>query len=39
MYTRNKAAGDEERELDRIIRPQSEYAVAENRTWVPLGER
>jgi citrate synthase len=29
----------EQRELDRIIRPQSEYVGAEDRAWVPLGER
>ena len=29
----------EQRGLDRIIRPQSEYVGAEDRAWVPLGER
>ena len=29
----------EQRELDRIIRPQSEYVGAQDRAWVPLGER
>lgn len=29
----------EQRELDRIIRPQSEYVGAEDRAWVPLEER
>lgn len=43
-FTASRVAGwtahcFEQRELDRIIRPQSEYAGAENRAWVPLGER
>lgn len=29
----------EQRELDRIIRPQSTYTGPENRRWVPLEER
>lgn len=29
----------EQREVDRIIRPQSEYVGLENRRWVPLEER
>jgi len=29
----------EQRELDRLIRPQSEYVGAEDRTWAPLEER
>jgi citrate synthase len=29
----------EQRELDRLIRPQSEYVGAEDRTWSPLEER
>jgi citrate synthase len=29
----------EQRELDRLIRPQSEYVGPEGRTWVPLEER
>lgn len=29
----------EQRELDRLIRPQSAYKGAENRVWVPLDER
>ncbi len=29
----------EQRALDRLIRPQSEYVGAEDRAWVPLGER
>lgn len=29
----------EQRELDRLIRPQTEYVGAEDRTWAPLEER
>jgi citrate synthase len=29
----------EQRDLDRLIRPQSEYVGAEDRTWAPLEER
>ena len=29
----------EQRTLDRLIRPQSEYAGSKNRSWVPLEER
>ncbi len=29
----------EQRELDRLIRPQSKYVGAEDRTWAPLEER
>jgi len=29
----------EQRELERLIRPQSEYVGAEDRTWAPLEER
>ena len=29
----------EQRVLDRLIRPQSEYAGSKDRRWVPLGER
>src|SRR5918997_2877637 len=43
-FTASRVAGwtahcFEQRELDRIIRPQSEYVGAEDRAWVPLGER
>src|SRR5919107_4202068 len=29
----------EQQALDRLVRPQSEYVGAEDRAWVPLGER
>ena len=29
----------EQRELDRIIRPESSYTGPENRSWIPLGRR
>jgi citrate synthase len=43
-FTASRVAGwtahcFEQRELDRIIRPQSEYRGAQDRAWVPLGER
>jgi citrate synthase len=43
-FTASRVAGwtahcFEQRELDRIIRPQSEYVGAEDRAWVPLGKR
>jgi citrate synthase len=43
-FTASRVAGwtahcFEQRELDRIIRPQSEYTGAQDRAWVPLGER
>ena len=43
-FTASRVAGwtahcFEQRELDRIIRPQSEYVGAQDRAWVPLGER
>jgi citrate synthase len=43
-FTASRVAGwtahcFEQRELDRIIRPQSEYVGAQGRAWVPLGER
>ncbi|HKH76324.1 MAG TPA: citrate/2-methylcitrate synthase, partial [Rubrobacteraceae bacterium] len=43
-FTASRVAGwtahcFEQRELDRIIRPQSEYVGAEDRTWAPLEER
>src|SRR5215213_1121400 len=43
-FTASRVAGwtahcFEQRELDRIIRPQSEYVGTQDRAWVPLGER
>jgi citrate synthase len=43
-FTASRVAGwtahcFEQRELDRIIRPQSEYVGAQDRAWVPLSER
>jgi citrate synthase len=43
-FTASRAAGwtahcFEQREQDRIIRPQSEYVGAQDRAWVPLGGR
>jgi citrate synthase len=43
-FTTSRAAGwtahcFEQRELDRIIRPQSEYVGTEDRAWVPLEKR
>ncbi len=43
-FTASRVAGwtahcFEQRELDRIIRPQSEYVGAQDCAWVPLGER
>jgi citrate synthase len=43
-FTASRVAGwtahsFEQRELDRIIRPQSEYVGAEDRAWAPLEER
>src|SRR5215204_5467719 len=43
-FTASRVAGwtahcFEQRELDRIIRPQSEYVGAQDRAWIPLGER
>jgi citrate synthase len=43
-FTASRVAGwtahcFEQRGLDRIIRPQSEYVGAEDRVWVPLGKR
>jgi citrate synthase len=43
-FTASRVAGwtahcFEQRELDRIIRPQSEYVGAHDRAWLPLGER
>jgi citrate synthase len=43
-FTASRVAGwtahcFEQRELDRIIRPQSEYTGAQDRAWVPLRER